>query len=90
MSPGLKSPKWKVRFAAWFVGAGTALFLYALWAVSAAPVVATRWTLVTFGLAAAVFAGLAQIIVERPCAVERYASAHKPLAGPRSGAELPG
>jgi hypothetical protein len=48
------------------------------------------WALVLFFWGAAGLAALAQATIQRQDPMSRYLSRHRPLAGPRPGAELPG
>jgi hypothetical protein len=48
------------------------------------------WALVVLYWGAAVLAALVHYIAQRQDPVDRYLARHRPLAGPRPGAELPG
>ena len=73
----------------WLLGAAGALALSTLWAIAAGSGKISAFALVVFVWSAALLAGLVHHITQQD-QVDRYRSRREPLAGPRSGAELPG
>jgi hypothetical protein len=78
----------KVTIALWALGAAIALALTGVSVLMAGEGLLPPWALVAFMWSAAMVAGLAHhLAAPDPCT--RYRLRHKPLAGPREGAQLP-
>lgn len=78
----------KTTVLLWALGAAAAAGISGMWVASAQDGRVSAWALVSFLWCVAMLAGLAHHVKETS-AVTRYRSRRKPLAGPRTGAELP-
>jgi hypothetical protein len=72
----------------WALGAALALSVSGLSVMAAEDGRMTPWALVSFMWSVAMLAGLTHHLGARD-AMTRYRLRHKPLAGPREGAQLP-
>lgn len=77
-----------VTLALWALGAAAAAGVSAHWIVSAGDGRLTAWALVSLLWCVAMLTGFVHHLREG-APLERYRLRHKPLAGPREGAQLP-
>ena len=77
-----------LTIALWALGAAVAAGVSAVTIIAAEGGRLSALALVSLLWCAAMLAGLVHHVRE-DCPVERYRTTHKPLAGPREGAELP-
>lgn len=80
----------KLKTLAWLLAAAGLAAASAQWILSAHTVAGGRLALAPFALSAALLATLILARGQRRNSRTRYRARHKPLAGPRPGAELPG
>jgi len=78
----------RVTVALWALGAAAAAGVSALGIVAAEEGRLAAWALVSLLWCAAMLSGLVHHLREG-AALDRYRLHHKPLAGPREGAQLP-
>lgn len=83
------SMRWELHVVVWAVAAAGALALSVLSLMAAPDGVPGVWALLPFMLTAGILAGLVHVLARQDPAT-RYHLEHKPLAGPRPGARLPG
>jgi hypothetical protein len=83
------SMRGKLTLLLWGVAAAAAFAVSALGVIAAQDGKLSVWALVAFAWSAAMLAGLGHHLSQHDAAT-RYRQHHKPLAGPRPGAELPG
>jgi len=74
----------------WLVAGAAVLVAGAAWAVDVESGKMSAWVLVPFFWGAALVAVLVHYLAQGADALTRHRLHHRPLAGPRAGAELPG
>jgi hypothetical protein len=76
--------------ALWLGAVAAGLVICAVWLVDTQSGKISAWAILPFFWGAAAFAVLVHYLGQLRDPIGRYLSRHKPLAGPRPGAELPG
>ena len=76
--------------ALWASAVAAGLILCAVWIVDTQSGKISAWAILPFFWGAALFAVLVHYLAQLRDPISRYLARHKPLAGPRPGAELPG
>jgi hypothetical protein len=74
----------------WVLAAFVLFTLCAVWIIDAPSGMVSAWGILPFFWSAAVLAVLGHNVAQRWAPVSRYLARHRSLAGPRTGAELPG
>jgi hypothetical protein len=74
----------------WPVAVCAIIAVMGLWLVDTQSGKISAWAIVPFFWGAALLAGVVHYVGQLRDPIGRYLARHKPLAGPRPGAELPG
>ena len=74
----------------WTLAAVVAFAVCAVWIADAQRGVVSAWVILPFFWSAAVLAVVGHHLAQWLGPLARYLARHRPLAGPRAGAELPG
>lgn len=74
----------------WVLAAIAAFAISAVWIIDAQSGMVSAWVILPFFWSAAVLSILGHYLAQWRPPIARYLARHRPLAGPRAGAELPG
>lgn len=74
----------------WTLAAAVAFAVCAVWVADAQRGAVGAWVILPFFWSAAVLAVAGHYLAQWRAPLARYLARHRPLAGPRTGAELPG
>ena len=74
----------------WTFAAAVAFAVCAVWFADAQRGSVSAWVILPFFWSAAVLAAVGHYLAQWWAPLARYLARHRPLAGPRTGAELPG